>query len=188
MFSIKPVSLFYHYIPLVLIATITCGLVYVTAQQIVRQGANDPQIQIAEDDASDLATAGQSTPHLVQSINPIHSLQPFVILYDQNGNILSTNATDTNLLQMPKSIFSNIESRGEDRFTWEPQDGLRFAAVIVRVPSKSTKEYVLVARSLREVEMRENDLLVYACLAWIAMLTTTLIALLLKPLFLEKYL
>ena len=32
--------------------TVVCGLVYLSVQQVMRQSANDPQIQIAEDAGS----------------------------------------------------------------------------------------------------------------------------------------
>jgi hypothetical protein len=43
---------FLRWLPLAVAITILAGLVYATVQQSLRQGANDPQIQLAEDTAA----------------------------------------------------------------------------------------------------------------------------------------
>jgi hypothetical protein len=39
------------YVPVAVLATLCCGLVYALVQQDLRQSANDPQIQMAQDAA-----------------------------------------------------------------------------------------------------------------------------------------
>ena len=41
-----------HWLPLAVLTFAFCGLVYLAVQQDLRIGANDPQIQMAEDIAS----------------------------------------------------------------------------------------------------------------------------------------
>jgi hypothetical protein len=41
-----------YWLLIVIIVTGICGLIYGVVQQDIRQGANDPQIQMAEDAAS----------------------------------------------------------------------------------------------------------------------------------------
>ena len=46
------------WVPLTIGTTLLCGLVYLATQQSIRQGANDPQIQMAEDAAAALVRPG----------------------------------------------------------------------------------------------------------------------------------
>ena len=67
------------------VVTLLSGLVYVVAQQSYRQGANDPQIQLAEDFAS-LASAGNDPAKLVPAGKiPIeNSLATYILFYDKD--------------------------------------------------------------------------------------------------------
>jgi hypothetical protein len=40
------------WLPIAVVTAAFCGLAYLTVQQSLRQGANDPQIQMAEDAAA----------------------------------------------------------------------------------------------------------------------------------------
>ena len=42
------------FLPVAVLATLTCGLIYAEVQQDQRSGANDPQVQLAEDAAARL--------------------------------------------------------------------------------------------------------------------------------------
>src|SRR5438270_7168527 len=59
-----PVRVFLYWLPVALAITVLSGLVYVAVQQDLRQGANDPQIQMAEDAAVQLE-AGQQPAAVV---------------------------------------------------------------------------------------------------------------------------
>ncbi|NUR20480.1 MAG: hypothetical protein HOQ12_13180, partial [Gemmatimonadaceae bacterium] len=75
------------------VLTGTCLLAYLVMQQIERQGANDPQVQIAEDGA--LALADGATPGEVArgtTVDLAHSLATAVIVLDDDGNVLASNA------------------------------------------------------------------------------------------------
>ena len=73
---------------------------------------------------------------------------------------------------------SNIRPVGEDRITWQTASGLRFATVIVHWSSTSASistdksggaipsGFVLVGRSLREIEQRESQLEIVTVFAW----------------------
>ena len=81
---------FLRYWFLLIIATsFISGLVYATVQQDLRQGANDPQIQIAEDVASALQN-GRSTTNFntVDKIDITKSLGTFLTIYDNSGKLL----------------------------------------------------------------------------------------------------
>ena len=52
------------WIPLAVVITCLSGLIYLTVQQDIRIGANDPQIQIAEDLTNQLSS-GQNPQNLI---------------------------------------------------------------------------------------------------------------------------
>jgi hypothetical protein len=60
---LKAKNILRHWLPLAAVTTLLCGLVYLAVQQSLRQGANDPQIQMAEDAAAALVAG--STPESV---------------------------------------------------------------------------------------------------------------------------
>lgn len=160
LYSAYTMKLFFiakFFIPLAFITTLLCGLVYVSSQQILRQSANDPQIQIAEDLVLHL-DMGESPENLVGShkIDISRSLSTFVILYAISGkDILSTGDLNNKTPSLPVGVLNQARSTGENRLTWQPTEGVRIASVVV--PYKNG--YVLVGRSLREVEKREDQLL-----------------------------
>lgn len=81
-----------HWLPLAVVTTALCRLVYLAVQQSLRWGANDPQIQMAED-AADTLSAGR-TPESVlpaASIDVARSLAPFMIVYNDSGETLASS-------------------------------------------------------------------------------------------------
>ena len=154
------------WLPIALAVTLVCGLTYIVVQQDLRQGANDPQIQMAEDTAAALA-AGTPVTSLVPSerVDIAASLSPFVIVYDRQGHVTASSALlDGHTPGLPAGVLTAARSSGEDKVTWEPGSGVRIAAVVVPV---SIGGSVLAGRSLREVEIRESDLLGTTVLAWL---------------------
>ena len=161
-----------------IVLTILCGLVYLAVQQDMRQGANDPQIQIAHDVADALET-GVPLQTIMQSTHPVdmgRSLSPFIIAYDESGKAAEGSGfLHASLPAMPAGVFEYARTHGEDRITWEPEQGVRNAAVLVHyrvlvlTGSSSTtgSGFILVGRSLQEVEKRENALMAAVAAAWI---------------------
>ncbi len=125
---------------------------YVLVQQSQRSAANDPQIALAEDTA--MAINAGNTPTLAAgSIDIKNSLSPFVIIYDQNRQVVtSSGSLDGTAPTPPVGVFAYANAHGEDRVTWQPQTGVRIASVIKPTDSG----FVLAGRSLHEVEQRET--------------------------------
>jgi hypothetical protein len=148
------------------------GFVFVAVQQNYRTSANDPQIQLAHD-AADSLSSGTTTAVLLQNMQPIdiaRSLAPFEIIYDHSGHELtSTGKLHGATPVLPAGVQDYTKTHGEDRFTWQPQAGVREAAVLVH----QGQYYVLAARSLREVEQREHQLTLMAGLAAAFLLAAT---------------
>ncbi len=127
------------------------GLIFVSVQQTLRMGANDPQIQLAHDGLG-IAAEG---PVLDMSA----SLAPFEIIYDEQHKVLNaTGQLDGKTPTPPAGVFDYAKTHSDDRFTWEPKSGVRLAAVVVHHDGG----YVLAARNLREVEIRENQAQTFA--------------------------
>ncbi len=141
---------------LVVIAGLT-GLIYLSVQQDIRQGANDPQIQVAEDAARGLNSGRKVSEMIFPNIVSIdQSLSPFVIVYDDNKKPLTNAALlhDTTPT-LPDGVFDYVKGHGQERVTWQPEKGVRIAAVI----TKYNGGYVLAGRNMREIEIREDRLL-----------------------------
>ena len=167
-------SVLWLWLPFALTGTILAGLVYVAVQQNYRQNANDPQIELAESAAAVLAT-GQPPQMFGSNTNTdiAISLSPFIIVYDEQGKPVSGTASLNGVLPTPPAgVLSASKSKGENRLTWEPMHGVRIATIIVHYDAQKPG-YVLVGRSLREVEKRENELMVYVFVAWVAILLST---------------
>ncbi len=149
------------------ILTVFCGAIYGTVQQNYRQTANDPQIQMAEDSAAKLE-AGSSVASVIPSekVDIARNLAPFVILYDDTGKpVASSGLLDGIIPQIPTGIFDAVRLNGEDRVTWQPQESVRIALVVMKVQGAQSG-FVAAGRSLREVEVREDQLTKMIAATW----------------------
>jgi hypothetical protein len=152
------------WLPLAVALTGLSLAVYAAVQQDLRQSANDPQIQMAEDAATSLnAGAPPTTVVPPRQVDLKDSLQPFVMVFDNTGALLASSATlDGQAPDFPKSVLENLN--GQDRITWQPEAGVR-SAVIVQGWQGG---FVVVGRSLRLVEEREQNTLALTAAAWAA--------------------
>ena len=164
------------WLPLAAVTTALCGLVYLIGQQTLRPTGNDPQIQIAQDAADRLATGEPlATVAPTRTLDVGHSLAPFTIVFEDQGNVLAaTGQLHGNAPALPSGVLDSVRQNGEDRISWQPEPGARFAAVVERVAG-AHPGFVLVARSLRETEVRENTLQQLALTAWLATLLLSLV-------------
>jgi hypothetical protein len=152
-----------QWLPMAVVATAICGFVYIAVQQTLRETANDPQIQMAQDAARSFASnPATETPQSQPPVAPVdiaRSLAPFLIFYDDSGKPLtSTGSLHGQIPSPPPGVFDHVRQNGEERVTWQPEPGVRIASVIVRA-SGPQYEFVLAGRSLREVEKREARLM-----------------------------
>jgi hypothetical protein len=160
-----------HWLVVALLTTAFCGLAYLTVQQTLRLGANDPQIQMAEDIASAREKDTTASSLLPQDkVDLQHSLGVFVIIFDDQGNqIASSGVLNGQSPQLPGGVLEYVRQHGEDRLTWQPEGGVRIAAVVTRVNGVESG-FVLVGRSLREVERRISQIELICGLTWLATL------------------
>jgi len=160
--SISFTKSFRFFLPLACVTTLFFGTLYASVQQNYRQSANDPQIQIAQDIAHDLNIGKKIS--LGSTVDITNSLSSFVILFDQKGNVVSSQGllhgtTPT----LPSGIFSYMNSRQQDQFTWQPASDTRIAAVV----EKYNGGFVLAGRNIKEVETRESQLAYITLGGWI---------------------
>lgn len=170
------IKLYTSWIQLTIVISILSCLTYLTIQQDIRMSANDPQIQMSEDLANELSN-GKSPDTLLPTYKTdlLKSLSPFVIIYDEKGNLVASSAIlFNNSLSLPEGLANDAKNKGELRYTWQPQDGIREAVVINHFSDKISG-YVLVGRSLKETEIRENSLMLEVLSAWIIAVISTFI-------------
>jgi hypothetical protein len=167
-----------YWLPLAAALTGVFAFIYLTVQQDLRTGLNDPQIQMAEDAASALSanqTAGSLIPADAPKVDMAKSLAPFLIIYDSNGSPLVSGAVLNGKTPIPPAgVFDYVSKNNEDRVSWQPAPGVRSAAVIVAVHG-GQGGFVLAGRNMREVEIRESQLTNMVALGWIASLIGTLV-------------
>jgi hypothetical protein len=163
------------WLPFAVAITGLAALAYALDQSNLRHGADDPQIQLAEDAASRLAAGAPVAtvvPHTDAPVDIARSLATFVIVYDTADRpVASTAVLDRATPLLPAGVSASARQR-EDRVTWQPRDGVRIAAVVVSYSGGT----VVAGRSLREVEARADDALAVTGLAWLTCLALALAA------------
>jgi hypothetical protein len=173
-------KIFKKWLPLAITTAGLCALVYLTVQQSLRMGANDPQIQLAEDAASNLnAGAGMDSVVPSAKVEIANSLAPFLVVFDDSGKVLASSATLHGALPaFPVGVLYYARQNGQNRVTWQPEVGVRMATVVVPYNSG----FVMAGRSLLEIEKRESQVESLSGLAMLGIWAVTLIVIILGEL------
>jgi hypothetical protein len=153
--------LVFHTLALAAIISLLGGAAALTMHNMLRNGANQPQIDMTEWYAGELS-AGEDPADVIPPgyVDLERSLQPFVIFYDDQGRpIKGTGYLDQKLPAPPPGVFDFVRNYRIEKVTWQPQPGVRVATVIRRVDLKGKPSgFVLAGRSLRLVENQESIL------------------------------
>jgi hypothetical protein len=161
------------WLPVAAAVTVLAFTGYALVQQTLRQGANDPQVQMAEDLAAALGS-GTSPPPATETVDLGVSLRPFTMVFDQRGELIVSGVQLHGAPPaLPSGVLDRARSRGQLRFTWAPEPAVRIAAVVTPAPNGG---FVLAGRSLREVERRTEASLQIALLGWMGALAAALMA------------
>jgi len=161
------------WLPFAVVITAFCALAYAAVQQALRQGLNDPQIQLSEDAAYALNN-GATTDSMISGskVEMSHSLAPFIDIYDLNGKaVAGSGLLSGQLPDYPRGALDSAKQTGENRVTWQPDADVRIASVVVPY----NNGFVVAGRNMREVEQRESQTELLAGITWILALAATLI-------------
>ena len=143
----------YHTLVLAAIFTLLGGTAALVISQMMRRGADQPQIDMVAWYAGEIS-AGQAPDKVIPPgyVDLESSLQPVIIFYDDQGRAgRGTGYLGQKLPALPSGVFDHVRQSGYEKLTWQPQRGVRLASVIKRV-SGPHSGFVLAARSLRVVE------------------------------------
>jgi len=154
---------------MMVVLTLSFGMLYVGIQQVLRQSANDPQVEIARDAAPLLVDHAPTDliPVSSPTIDIGKSLSPFLIIVDPSGkSVASTGRLDASIPTIPSGALDYAKTHGENRLTWQPRSGVRIASVIVSVPGDA-KGFVVAGRSLEESEARTAMIGKLIALGWL---------------------
>lgn len=159
----KRFSWFWLIAPLTLALLVVVGFVYAAVHQSYRQSANDPQIQLAGDIAAEMSAGSLPedavSPH-ASKVDPSKSLGVFATIVDSNGKVTASNMEmgDSGVAVPPRGVLNASSLTHQNRITWQPQIGTRLALVVQAYKHDDNTGYVLIGRSLKEVEVREDML------------------------------
>lgn len=174
--QMKKFNFFFSWIPLAAAVSLLSLLIYGAVQQAIRLGANNPQIQMAEDAAMGISHG--ASPEAVlpsEALDMATSLAPYLIVYNDQGNVLVSSVhLDEKVPMIPPGVLA--QARGQEtRVTWQPKAGVRSAVVVVRYVGDK-QGFVLAGRSLREVEKLEDVIFQDVLLGWAVTMVATFIA------------
>lgn len=149
--------IFFHAVTLGLLLTFMGGASSLIFQQMLRRGANQPQAQMADSYASQMASGSKPEEVIPPgSVDLQQSLEPFVIFYNENGVPIRSNAyLDQAVPTPPAGVFNYLRTHRTNTITWQPRPGVRIASEMRRVNGPNPG-FVLTGRSLRIVEEQES--------------------------------
>lgn len=155
---------FWPYVGAALIITVLIGTTALVVQQSQRSEANYPQVQMAEDTAHVLQGKASPDGVVATKVAIEQSLAPFTIIYDKTGKpVAGSGYLNGSLPAIPKGVLTASEGKVYNAVTWQPQSGVRIAAVAVAVDNY----YIVGGRSLREVERHEQTTMQLAAIGWL---------------------
>jgi hypothetical protein len=160
--------IFFYTLALALILTLWGFPAALTLQGALRGAADQPQIQMAQNYASQIASGHLPSDLLPREhIDPSYSLEPFSIFYGADGSPLrSTGYIGDSIPTLPPGVFAYLRTHSTDKFTWQPQPGLRIAAFAQRVDG-AHPGFILVGRSLALVQQQANYLRLGTLVSWL---------------------
>ena len=155
-------KLFISLLPVALAATVLFLTIYFVMEQNYRSNANDPQIQMAQDEANNLNTTQGTGFSYGQNVDLSKTLATFNVIYDNNGKLITPTVANGASATLPSGVASYAKKHGEDIFTWNINN-TRIAAVV----EKFDRGYVLVGRSLKEIDKRIGQMAGLVFIFWL---------------------
>lgn len=164
--------IFFYTVTVGFLLTVLGAVGTLQVRQMIRRGANQPQIEMAHFYASEIGGGAAPDDSIPPGyVDPERNLEPFVVFYDDERNALaSTGYIDQSIPMPPSSVFERVRREGSYSFTWEPRPDVRIAAVAERVTG-SRNGMVLTGRSLRLIQRDERSLYGIAFVSWLILMT-----------------
>lgn len=139
------------------------GTVYAMAQQNTRASANTEPAAVAAREVQ-LLTAGSGTL-AGQRLELTTDTGPFVIVYGaDNTPVGGTVVRDGALPMVPVGVLATARLKGQDKVTWQPAAGLRFALVAWAL---TDGRVVVGGQSLTPFEDRDTQTMALIGLGWL---------------------
>lgn len=156
----------------ILLVSVIFATIYGVIQYNIRSAADDPQLQISQDEAQNL-TNGMTPQGVVGNAIPIDkSLSPFTIVYFRDGTVAASSAAlEGKVPKLPIGVLKSTTEKKSHRVTWEPKKGVRIATVVTATPTY----YVLAGRNIREIERREQTSLFIVVAGWLVAVSVLLL-------------
>lgn len=143
------------------VLTIAIAAVYLTAQQLDRQSADEQPLRLASQLAS-LDEIPDAAP--ADRVDLASSRALFYVVYDASGTPVSgTGYLDGELAQVPAGVITTAADQGENSVSWQPRTGLRFATVELRDGDR----VVMAGQSLAPSETRTQNIGALLLLGWV---------------------
>jgi hypothetical protein len=186
------------WIPSALILTLVFFFGGMAISQVYRTSADDPQVQYVEEIGNYLSTKDSDPKNVTgdQKIDPAKSLSPFVIIFNNDRKTVTSSADFEGGTPIPASskfskinksyLFGLLKNEGQVRFSWGLNSKVRVAAVLssYQVEGKDAG-YILVGRSLKEVDGRILYSIVTLAIGWLISCLVTFLYFLLPSLNLK---
>jgi hypothetical protein len=149
----------------IVVTSIIFGTIYVVTQQLDRLSANDDPLRLASQVAAELREGQTTTVNSQPHVDLERSLALFVVVENSQGSPTSGSGFLKNqLVSLPTGVLSNAAQTGRDDVTWEPEHGLRFATVTLKVGD----QFVSAGQSLAPSEDRDNTFRQLIGFGWLA--------------------
>jgi hypothetical protein len=161
------------WLPIAAATTGLAGMVYVTEQQSLRLGFDDPQVALARRTAARLDGGAAPASVVPEQVDLASSLDPLVLVLDDDGRLLASSVLlHGQLPNYPAGVLDTVRRRGEDRVTWQPESGLRDATVAVPWHGG----FVVTGRSLELTEQHIDQVGQLVGAGWVATLGLVAVA------------
>lgn len=143
-------------------------LVYAAMQQQYRTAANDPQLQIARDAVTALKQGRQVTDIIpADTVDMEQSLATCMQVYNTSGKQVASNGyIGAKPPIVPAGVLDKARAEGEYLVSWQPSPMARLGAVVTYTGGRQGS-YVMVARSMAEVEKRIAALVKMIFMCWV---------------------
>ena len=141
------------------VGTIILLTAYVLIQQSTRLAADDLPLATAQTISHELAdgmAAQAAVPPVKTDLKTDSTV--FATVVDSSYKVLASSGQLDGAVSLPPTgSFGGLPATGVNRFTWQPEPGVRIATVIVPFSHGSTSGFVIAGQSLKQAESRIAD-------------------------------